>query len=142
MPILKRKRTPGPDRESPLEGSVISEIPPSENEVDISSTLTDRKRQHFVELEECGDDEEFIRETMAKHNIKSGTDVVKKTKGKNKLAKGEVGGGSFQSMGEFDYLFVCGSHRLSLYRSSPSIATFPDATWLSNPHPHSTSDDS
>lgn len=142
MPALKRKRTTGPDRESPFEGSVISEVPASDVEVDISSTLTARKRQHSADGEEYGDDEEFIRETMAKHNIKSGTDMLKRTKGKNKLAKGEVGGGSFQSMGEVYCLFVGDSRQPSLYRSSPSIATFPDTAWLPNPDAHSASNDS
>ncbi|KAI0045276.1 DEAD-domain-containing protein [Auriscalpium vulgare] len=41
----------------------------------------------------------MIRESMAKRNTRDGTELLKNTKGKNKLVKGEVGGGSFQSMG-------------------------------------------
>ena len=43
--------------------------------------------------------QEIIRESIAKRNTKDGTELLKKTKGKTKIAKGEVGGGSFQSMG-------------------------------------------
>ena len=43
--------------------------------------------------------EQIIREAIQKKNIKDGTDLMKKMKGKTKIAKGEVGGGSFQSMG-------------------------------------------
>jgi len=51
----------------------------------------------------AGDDddalEEMIRDSIAKRDKKAGTEILKKVKGKNKLVKGEVGGGSFQSMG-------------------------------------------
>lgn len=50
------------------------------------------------------DDAEVIAEAIQKHNVKAGVDVVKqasKAKGKGKLKSGDnVGGGSFQSMGE------------------------------------------
>lgn len=96
MAPLKRKRTTGTTQEEESEDSVFSEVPLSDGEVDISSTLTSRKR---LQVDGEDDDEDFIRETMAKHNVRSGTEIIKKTKGKNKIAKGEVGGGSFQSMG-------------------------------------------
>lgn len=95
MVPLKRKRTTGTTQEEE-EDSVFSEVPLSDGEVDISSTLTSRKR---LQVDGEDDDEDFIRETMAKHNVRSGTEIIKRTKGKNKIAKGEVGGGSFQSMG-------------------------------------------
>ena len=97
MAPLKRRRTTSAERE-PSPESVVSEVPISDSEVDISSTLTARQRPH-IDGEE--DDEDFIRETMAKHNVKSGTEILKKTKGKNKITKGEVGGGSFQNMGVY-----------------------------------------
>jgi ATP-dependent RNA helicase DDX54/DBP10 len=58
---------------------------------------------HDVELEKDNEDSEmeFIQDAIVKRNIKDGTELLKKTskvKGKGK-AKGEVGGGSFQSMG-------------------------------------------
>jgi ATP-dependent RNA helicase DDX54/DBP10 len=58
---------------------------------------------HDVELEKDNEDSEmeFIQDGIVKRNIKDGTELLKKTskvKGKGK-AKGEVGGGSFQSMG-------------------------------------------
>ncbi|KAF8588660.1 ATP-dependent RNA helicase DBP10 [Ramaria rubella] len=96
MPPVKRRRTSELVRESSSEPSEIVEVPVSDGEVDISSTLISRKPQ---DVEGDDDDDDFIRNTMAKHNVKSGTDILKKTKGKNKITKGEVGGGSFQSMG-------------------------------------------
>ncbi|KAF7315632.1 ATP-dependent RNA helicase DBP10 [Mycena indigotica] len=74
----------------------------SDNEsdsVDIFSALTSKRRKS--ESEDDDEDElgEFIRTSITKRDIKQGTDIVKKAKGKGKLVKGEVGGGSFQSMG-------------------------------------------
>ncbi|KAH9054251.1 DEAD-domain-containing protein [Lactarius vividus] len=40
----------------------------------------------------------------SRRNIKDGTELLKNTKGKKKLTKGEVGGGSFQSMGLFPWI--------------------------------------
>ncbi|KAJ7072296.1 ATP-dependent RNA helicase DBP10 [Mycena amicta] len=70
----------------------------SDSEVDISAALTSKRRRSDSEEDE---DElgEFIRSSITKRDIKNGTDVVKRAKGKGKLVKGEVGGGSFQSMG-------------------------------------------
>jgi len=88
MPVAKRKRV-----EDPNSTAGISE------EVDISSALTS-KRQKV----EVADDEEladFIQSSIAIRSVKEGTQILKKTKGKSKVARGEVGGGSFQSMGVF-----------------------------------------
>jgi hypothetical protein len=91
----------------------------SEDDYDISTALTGTKRSQSinkasthdneVDGDEDADLDDIIRETMAKRNVKDGTDILKKTKGK-KIAKGEVGGGSFQSMGlcfhfHLDFLF-------------------------------------
>jgi ATP-dependent RNA helicase DDX54/DBP10 len=58
---------------------------------------------HDIEVEKDNEDSEmeFIHHAIAKRNVKDGTELLKKTskvKGKGK-AKGETGGGSFQSMG-------------------------------------------
>lgn len=80
-----------------------SEVAASDDELDISSALTSKRPR--VALQDDDDDDEGLRQIMAQsisqRNIKSGTEIVKKAKGKNKLTKGEVGGGSFQSMGAF-----------------------------------------
>ena len=48
----------------------------------------------------------LIRETVAKRDKKDGTKLLKKTKGSKKIAKGETGGGSFQSMGKQLHFFA------------------------------------
>jgi len=54
------------------------------------------------------DFEEMIRSSISKRNVKDGTELLKNAKGKKKLAKGEVGGGSFQNMGNaFSRLYHC-----------------------------------
>ncbi|KIY50342.1 DEAD-domain-containing protein [Fistulina hepatica ATCC 64428] len=80
----------------------------SDDEVDIFSALTGQKRARIDSRSsahdsspELDDDElsKLIKESISKRDVKQGTEVIKKTKGKVKIAKGEVGGGSFQSMG-------------------------------------------
>jgi hypothetical protein len=59
--------------------------------------VVDGKKGH----NDDNDDEELeniILEATSKRNIKGGTEAIKKAKGK-KITKGEIGGGSFQSMG-------------------------------------------
>ena len=78
----------------------------SEDEIDISSALTAKRpkvsaKADALEADRSDDDDDlqdFIRESIAKRDVKEGTELLKKTKGK-KIVKGEVGGGSFQSMG-------------------------------------------
>ena len=70
-----------------------------ESSIDISNVLTGKRRRTQPEDDSDDDLGEFIRTSIAKRDIKLGTEVVKNAKGKNKLAKGELGGGSFQSMG-------------------------------------------
>ncbi|KAF7288706.1 ATP-dependent RNA helicase DBP10 [Mycena chlorophos] len=74
-----------------------------DDSVDISAALTSkRRRSHTDEDDDDNDDDElgeFIRTSIKKRDTKAGSEVVKKAKGKGKLVKGEVGGGSFQSMG-------------------------------------------
>jgi ATP-dependent RNA helicase DDX54/DBP10 len=74
----------------------------SNDEIDISSALTGKKKlklAHHDSDEEDEDLHEIIRQATSKRDMKGGTELLKKTKGKSKLAKGEIGGGSFQSMG-------------------------------------------
>ena len=67
---------------------------------DISSALVG-KRQRLSPSDEHQDISEFLQSSILKRDIKGGTKVLKNAKGKAKLAKGEVGGGSFQSMGHY-----------------------------------------
>jgi ATP-dependent RNA helicase DDX54/DBP10 len=76
----------------------------SDDAVDISSALTGKKRKLFEQPEDLEDDDiedfsRFVQESIVKRDIKNGTQVMKSIKGKQKVMKGEVGGGSFQSMG-------------------------------------------
>lgn len=101
MSLLKRKR-------SGNNSGNFSDAD-SGDEVDISSALTGKKFKKglYEDLDELpsGEDEdddglaEVIERSIVKRNVKSGTELLKKTKGKSKIVKGEVGGGSFQSMG-------------------------------------------
>ena len=104
MVSAKRKRTEPVDSDPESEADYSEVSLGSEDEIDISSALT-RKRPRIPSKasapndEDDDDLEEFIRESIAKRDVKEGTELLKKTKGKTKIAKGEVGGGSFQSMG-------------------------------------------
>jgi hypothetical protein len=106
-------KRPRPDPADEEEDS-FSEVPSDDDqEPDISAALTGQKKRrisgskaHILEESEDDDEDlqEIIRHATAKRDVKEGTQVVKKTKGKTKITKGEVGGGSFQSMGEYDRL--------------------------------------
>ncbi|KAF8274599.1 P-loop containing nucleoside triphosphate hydrolase protein [Lactarius quietus] len=80
---------------------------------DLSYTLTRKTpskkgKGPVVSHEDDVDDdtelEGMIRRSITKRNIKEGTELLKNTKGKKRLTKGEVGGGSFQSMGLFPWI--------------------------------------
>ncbi|KAI0630281.1 DEAD-domain-containing protein [Trametes polyzona] len=109
----------------------------SEDEVDISSALTGKRPKvtpRVVPQDEDEDDEdlqEFIRESIAKRDVKEGTEMLKKTKGKTKIAKGEVGGGSFQSMGLYPWLLR--SLTLQGFRIPTPIQRLAIPALLSNP---------
>lgn len=77
---------------------------------DISSALVG-KRQRLSLTDEHQDISEFLQSSILKRDIKGGTKVIKNAKGKAKLAKGEVGGGSFQSMGQSPYPVQYTSYR-------------------------------
>lgn len=98
---------------SVLDGEVLSpssdeETPCSDHSFDLSSTLTRKPlskkgKGPLIPREDDVDDdselEEMIRRSITRRNVKDGTELLKNTKGKKRLTKGEVGGGSFQSMG-------------------------------------------
>lgn len=108
MAAVKRKHFDDSDEDVEYSEAGSSQF--SDDEVDISSALVGRRpakarRQEKAVPIECGGDDdddlqELIRESITKRDVKGGTDMLKKTKGKAKMTKGEVGGGSFQSMGE------------------------------------------
>lgn len=81
----------------------FSAVASDDEEIDISSALAGKKRPKLTDDRDLGDEDEalhqIIRNATLKRDVKGGTDIVKKAKGKSKLTKGEVGGGSFQSMG-------------------------------------------
>lgn len=106
---LKRKRS-SKAKDEPTSAdseSGFEEVAASEDELDIFSSLTGAKKKKQKETakeeqssqEDGDDDDEVIRESMAKKRAKDGTELLKKMKGKTKMVKGEIGGGSFQSMG-------------------------------------------
>lgn len=97
MPVTaKRKRTLGNEEKQDL---------PSISNNDISLALLG-KRQKNSQAEVDNDDDlsSFIQTSIAERSIKEGTRIVKKAIGKEKVAKGEVGGGSFQSMGKWPFM--------------------------------------
>jgi ATP-dependent RNA helicase DDX54/DBP10 len=157
MAVQKRKRDEEAflDSGDDLLGAFGSD---EESDIDISSALTGKKRRTDLhvsrnEPEDDGrdDDEEdlenIIRESITKRNVKGGTELLKKTKGKTKIAKGEVGGGSFQSMGPLpiiallsDVSFLLGLHpwllrslTLQGFRTPTPIQRLSIPALLSNP---------
>ena len=108
MVQLKRKRLAlESDSEGNLSDISLDEAH-SDEDIDISTVLTGKRpklsstrRPSTTDTVDDDDDDlqEFIRESIAKRDVKEGTELLKKTKGKTKIVKGEVGGGSFQSMG-------------------------------------------
>jgi ATP-dependent RNA helicase DDX54/DBP10 len=107
MPPVKRKRSESVSSEEweSDNGGSSSAGELSDDDMDISSALTGKRPRREPRPVDDIDDEDdedlnnFIKATISKRDVKEGTQVVKKAKGKAKVAKGEVGGGSFQSMG-------------------------------------------
>ncbi|KAJ3724529.1 P-loop containing nucleoside triphosphate hydrolase protein [Lentinula raphanica] len=124
-----------PDDDHDESHSSAFEYDSDDADVDISSALTGKRPKVDFPSEVQSDGEEdfdlFLHDTMAKRNIKSGTELLKKTKGKAKLAKGEVGGGSFQSMGLHPSLLR--SLSLQGYRIPTPIQRLSIPALLSNP---------
>ncbi|KAI6040291.1 P-loop containing nucleoside triphosphate hydrolase protein [Pisolithus marmoratus] len=97
----KRSRPEQDDQEN--SDSSFSVVQAEDDDIDISSALAGKHaRNELSDIQDhATDDEElqeFINDSIAKRNMKGGTALLKKTKSKGK-AQGEVGGGSFQSMG-------------------------------------------
>ena len=137
----KRKRTD--DAGDASDSSSYSIVPAgSDDEIDISSALTGKKprnagKQRAIDDDAGSDDalSEMIRASIAKRNVKGGAEVVKKAKGKTRISKGEVGGGSFQSMGACSQ---CGrsSTLMSLRRSAPLAPPLADTAGLPHTDAH------
>ncbi|KAI8993093.1 DEAD-domain-containing protein [Trametes punicea] len=136
MPSAKRKRSESVVSENHYSEVSLDDVP-SEDEIDISSALTGKrpKTSPEVDVREDKDDDddlqEFIRESIAKRDVKEGTELLKKTKGKAKIAKGEVGGGSFQSMGLYPWLLR--SLTLQGFRIPTPIQRLAIPALLANP---------
>jgi ATP-dependent RNA helicase DDX54/DBP10 len=97
MALSKRKRAESDDEQSSLSSSSSAD-----GYNDISSALTGKRAKGPEDEEDDDELADFLRASIAKRSMKEGTRIVKKSKGKQKVTKGEVGGGSFQSMGAFD----------------------------------------
>ncbi|KAH9949579.1 ATP-dependent RNA helicase DBP10 [Amylocystis lapponica] len=130
MVAPKRKRSTVSDSED----FEVSEAHLSDSDIDISSALVGRQRRQVPGQTVEDEDEELqelIRESISKRDVKGGTDMLKKTKGKAKMAKGEVGGGSFQSMGLYPWLLR--SLTLQGFRIPTPIQRLAIPALLSNP---------
>lgn len=112
---MSRKRRAAPIA-SDLDIGVTRSSSPSDEEpsgpdgsFDISSALTQRSAvlqkgkaplvPHDDGIDNDTELEEIIRRSISGRNIRAGTEYLKSAKGKKRLTKGELGGGSFQSMG-------------------------------------------
>lgn len=102
MAPQKRKRAVQEDEDSDSDYQVVPAASDDELDVDISGTLTGKRprRDDPENQSEQNDDdiEELVHDSIAKRNVKGGTEMLKKIKSKGK-GKGDIGGGSFQSMG-------------------------------------------
>ncbi|THH08381.1 hypothetical protein EW145_g2741 [Phellinidium pouzarii] len=135
MAPLKRKYSAeDSDAESSAQGSSRDAFP--DDEVDISAALTGKRKAKKADgddgLEDDFDElENIIKKSVAKRDKKEGTKMLKMTKGKTKIAKGEVGGGSFQSMGL--HPSILRSLTLRGYKIPTPIQRLSIPTLLANP---------
>ena len=94
---LKRKRSKEESAELDLSGEdFLGSV------ADVSDALPTKQPTH--EEQDTDDDHEFRRflaERIARRDVKAGTEILKKSTKGGKRTKGEVGGGSFQSMGQY-----------------------------------------
>ncbi|KAG2150366.1 P-loop containing nucleoside triphosphate hydrolase protein [Suillus clintonianus] len=102
MVSRKRNRVVDEEEETKSDFSIVQAASDDEFDVDISGALTGKRPRKDVPIENDLDDddgiEELIHDSITKRNKKGGTEMLKKIKGKGK-SKGDIGGGSFQSMG-------------------------------------------
>lgn len=87
---LKRKHSEIEEEAECLHSSSQSPQEDDSDDVDVANALADT-------IEVGDEDAAFIRESIQTRNKKEGTEILKQSK-KSKV-KGDVGGGSFQSMG-------------------------------------------
>ncbi|KAG6820733.1 hypothetical protein H0H93_012379 [Arthromyces matolae] len=130
----KRKRAEAVEDENYLEVPALHDS--SDDEVDISNALSGKRTKIVPDDSEDEDDfNNFLQATTAKRDIRTGTDVVKQAKGKGKVVKGEVGGGSFQSMGKSKGLHPSLLRSLTLqgYRIPTPIQRLTIPALLANP---------
>ncbi|KDQ57476.1 hypothetical protein JAAARDRAFT_156189 [Jaapia argillacea MUCL 33604] len=137
----KRKLQPESDDDWESSGSGSGEeLFPSDDDIDISAALIapnskSASKVRFGDVQDDDDDDdelqEVIRDSIAKRDVKHGTEALKKAKGKGKLAKGEVGGGSFQSMGLYPWLLR--SLTLQGFRTPTPIQRLAIPALLTNP---------
>ncbi|KAJ3516845.1 hypothetical protein NLJ89_g867 [Agrocybe chaxingu] len=133
MPSVKRKLSPT-QVGSEDEGS-SSPVASQDDGFDISSALI-RKRPKITQDENDDEDlADFIQSSIAKRSIKEGTSVIKQAKGKAKVVKGEVGGGSFQSMGQCFYFTAPLDSHPAGYRPASITSAIPDISRLQNSNP-------
>ena len=78
----------------------------SDDENDILNALSGKRHSHQEVNSDDDDFDTFLMGSIAKRDVKIGTGVVKNAK-KNRV-KGEIGGGSFQSMGQYNVSLPCG----------------------------------
>jgi ATP-dependent RNA helicase DDX54/DBP10 len=105
MASQKRKRVVQEEEETDAEYLEVQTASDDEFHPDISGALTGkrpRKDDPKNHLDDDDDIEDLIHDSIVKRNVKGGTEMLKKIKGKGK-SKGDIGGGSFQSMGMFSY---------------------------------------
>ncbi|KDR75870.1 hypothetical protein GALMADRAFT_248604 [Galerina marginata CBS 339.88] len=133
MRVSKRKRSDGGDDgySSTSSFSTSFSTPEHPEEVDISSALVGKRPKSNTITQEEDDLADFIQASITKRSIKEGTQVLKNSKGKSKFAKGEVGGGSFQSMGLHPHLLR--SLTLQGYRIPTPIQRLSIPALLTNP---------
>ena len=103
MASRKRNRVVQGEDETESDFSLVQAASDDEFDVDISGALTGKRprRDSAIENQPEHDDDDIeglIHESITKRNMKGGTEMLKKIKGKGK-SKGDIGGGSFQSMG-------------------------------------------
>lgn len=87
---LKRKRSEIDEETASINYSSHSSQESKSNDVDVANALAEP-------IDVVDEDTAFIRESIQRHNKKAGTEILRQSK-KSKI-KGDVGGGSFQSMG-------------------------------------------
>ncbi|KAG0704483.1 P-loop containing nucleoside triphosphate hydrolase protein [Suillus ampliporus] len=102
MASRKRNRVVQEDEETKSDFSLVQAASDDEFDVDISGALTGKRSRRDGPIENHLDDDDdievLIQDSIAKRNMKGGTEMLKKIKSKGK-SKGDIGGGSFQSMG-------------------------------------------